>query len=859
MKRLLSVLLCLSMLSGLLTACHTGDEPVEPDASATAGTDAPVTTVTEAVTTPETEPEDNPYPYDNTHAYIFANSDKVSNWIGQGAEISYEFGLLKMIPTTGDPILSCSFTPEEQVDADEYPYVAYRYKITSTLTQGVFFVSSTSHPQFNDAGLTWVNLNNRGEWVNHIDDMRGNAYWEDTITAFRIDPINGAMDANAVIYLDRVGFFKTRADAKAFLEDAKEPDFSTAATISQGFVKAFAPSGTLYEGYDPADYLPARTDSAAAAQNGISPMLAIKKGDTLTPVPVSYINSVGFMTYMAQEKGEYVLFYPDNIPEGDGGFVTARGILTEAELNASAVTREQVWTALQNTLTDKGSSPAADWAKSIGIDTADGAKAASAADIAGAAAAYLHHLGAEIYTDPDYYPSADSSEAVKLTVGSGIITDIGASSLTGEEFASLLTRMIKAILGQPVLPSNISDKETIRIAGWSNFTWKVDDAAMKMFADAGLNLMVSVGDIEQDATLRTVLNGGNKYGIEILRHNYSPWTFSAANPQALPTSCFAYFDYDSYLGNYIFDEPGSDHYDMMAQVTDYYNKMMPGKLCYYNLLPMYANAAQLKFGAGAADIDYYDSDPDLYKKYVEAYAEKIPGDYICVDIYPNRTNGKSKATYGDYLRNMDIFATACRKYDRDFWLYVQTTGLDGIREPDYVDMRWQMYIGLAFGVNTFLHFTYGSYPGNGWTDSMVTNGQPTDVYYAAQKVNREIMALSDDYVQYRSLGAFNKNCTPYGYAQFDNQYKDFDILTGIKSGDPLLFGCYEKEEGEGYAFTVVNMYDLKKEKKAKVSFTLEGNHTVSAWIRGEKTVLTPVDGAYSLDLEAAEGVFVMID
>ena len=40
MKKFLSVLLCLSMLSGLLTACHTGDEPVEPDASATAGTDA---------------------------------------------------------------------------------------------------------------------------------------------------------------------------------------------------------------------------------------------------------------------------------------------------------------------------------------------------------------------------------------------------------------------------------------------------------------------------------------------------------------------------------------------------------------------------------------------------------------------------------------------------------------------------------------------------------------------------------------------------------------------------------------------------------------------------------------------------
>ena len=65
-------------------------------------------TETETETEAETEPEPE-LPYDNTHAYIFAGSDKKSNWITQGAEVSREFNVLKMVPTNNDPMIYCSF------------------------------------------------------------------------------------------------------------------------------------------------------------------------------------------------------------------------------------------------------------------------------------------------------------------------------------------------------------------------------------------------------------------------------------------------------------------------------------------------------------------------------------------------------------------------------------------------------------------------------------------------------------------------------------------------------------------------------------------------------------------------------
>ena len=853
--KLIAVLLAAAML--FLFSCER-NEPNTAAASDTemrttgsaVETEPPTSFKTDAETEPETEAmTEAPYipPYDDAHAYIFADNNKNTKWTAQGAEVSREFNLLKLVPTNHDPMIYCSFTEDERFDSQEYPFVAYRYSVKSSYNQGVFFVCSEKHPNFSDDGLTWLNLNNRGAWTNVITDMRKNAFWEGEITAFRIDPINGGtLDKKAVIYLDRVGFFKTEEDAKVFLEDAKGPDYSESVTFTKGFAKAVVKGGTLSDGYDSADYLMVRNE-AAQIKDGVTPIVVRKADGKETAVPISYVNSVGFVSYVAAKAGEYSLSYSDKRIETDADFVTVRGIMTESAVNEKTVNKDLVRTVLYGVF-EETLPP---------TETTDHSDPADAKFAAGLIGALIKKFKMSVYEDKSLSVKGLSADQ-NTAVCSGIITDINAAALSGEEFASIVTRLIKAVLGQPVLKSNITEKDGITIGAWSHFSFAVSEETVKTFADAGLSLMINLGDIEQEDTLRTVLNAGRKYGVKILRYNYSPSKFNASNPDPIPASCYEYYDYDSYLGNMIYDEPGSDDYGKMAAITEFYNSSLPGKLCYYNLLPMYANAAQLKYGAGAAKIDYYDSDPDLYKKYVEAYAEKIKGDYICDDIYPYRSSGKTKKLYNEYLKNMDIFATACRKYDRDFWLFIQSTDYDGGKWiPNYSDLRWQMYVGLSFGVKTYLHFVYTWYNSYG----LVVNGQPTEIYDAAKKADLEILALSDDYSKYKNVGAFNKNCdtSKFAYAQFDNQYSGFSVIKEIKSDDPLLFGCFEEKDGDGYAFTAVNMNNVNKDTKASFSFTLDGEYKVTVWKNGEKTTLNKQNGEYSLTLDIAEGVFVMLE
>lgn len=798
---------------------------------------------------------------DDSHAYtFFGNDDKRSEWKVNSTTSYRELNTYKLNGSS----LICDFVQEEKFSAEEYPYMAYRYKATTQKTQGLVYVATSEHTVYNDAGLTWIPLNTTGEWTNHIVNLSdNNAYWEGTVNSVRLDAVHWIYDdPNSTVYVDRIGFFKTQEEAEVFLNLPNEIDFSKSQKIESGFVQVMIPANAAAAGDSVSDFMLADV-SAAKAQNGTMPLVGIKEGNTVTPVPVSYVNAVGYINYMAETKGEYVLYYPEKNPSNDNEFVSIRGIMTEAMIAADEVTMENVWMALRNTMVNKGNANVSQWASSIGIDTSNGNKAVTAKNIAKAIHAYMTYLDAEVFVDTNYVSASKLRDAEALAVGSGIITDINASTVSGKELASIIKRTVMAILDQPVGTSNIK-KNAIKIGGWTHMTWKVDDAAMKQVADCGINMLMSVGDLENDNVLRQVLQSGRRYGIELLRYNYYPNNFTLSNPNLIPVTNYKYYDFDSYLGNHIFDEPGSDSFAMMGDLATYYQNQLPGKMSFYNLLPYYASAAQLKYGVNTTNKLNTDNFKAFYENYLRQYASTVPGNYMCMDLYPLRIAdygifGKYKTTYDNYLKNMDIFATVCRETNRDFWLYIQSTPMGFGREVDYNDLRWQMYTGLSFGVNTFIHFTYGSYDND---EALIDkNGKPTERYYAAQKINKEIMALSDDYMQYKNVGAFNMNCTSssYDYAQFDNQYEDFDVLKSVNSNAPLLFGCFEKKEGRGYAFSVVNMYDLSQNKSASLTFTLDGNHNVYAWIQGKKVSLTPNNGVYTLNLETAEGVFIVIE
>jgi hypothetical protein len=128
-----------------------------------------------------------------------------------------------------------------------------------------------------------------------------------------------------------------------------------------------------------------------------------------------------------------------------------------------------------------------------------------------------------------------------------------------------------------------------------------------------------------------------------------------------------------------------------------------------------------------------------------------------------------------------------------------------------------------------------------------------------EKLMQGIQKLSDLYVMYKNLGAFSLNNDPENlpYLEMDTPYTEFKSIDAIECDTPLLVGCFEKKEGKGQAFTLVNMQDFQTPATAHVRFKADGKITL--YRDGEPEGLGAVDGWYNVALEQGDRVFVTVD
>lgn len=403
-------------------------------------------------------------------------------------------------------------------------------------------------------------------------------------------------------------------------------------------------------------------------------------------------------------------------------------------------------------------------------------------------------------------------------------------------------------------PKEYFTRERIRLGGWGLMRGqKMEKHFVQDFADCGLDLLIATGGESSSPNRLNLLQECNRLGVEVYI-NDGAW----AKPE---TAGDEYFDHPSFCGHYLTDEPGTDYYEKWGKAAKAYADAT-GKVPFINLLPMYANAAQLKFGAGAAAIEYYDSDPDLYRKYCEKYCDQVPTDYICTDIYPlNWRKDGTRSTYPEYIESINIIASVARERNKEFWCCIQTFGwIPSKRTPNASEFRWQCWSMLSFGCRGILCWVYGAY--NPDFPSLVNiKNEKTPAWYDARTVFREIRKVSDVYCQYKNLGAFTHNASDeVPYLKMSGELKDFPTIQEIQCPDPLLIGCFaRKEESARTAFTLVNMTELEAAKTTVVKMKLNGKK-VTCYRRGEpKEVEQDANGLYIFPLETGEGIFVTVN
>jgi hypothetical protein len=137
------------------------------------------------------------------------------------------------------------------------------------------------------------------------------------------------------------------------------------------------------------------------------------------------------------------------------------------------------------------------------------------------------------------------------------------------------------------------------------------------------------------------------------------------------------------------------------------------------------------------------------------------------------------------------------------------------------------------------------------------DGNKTDRWYYAQKLNAELSFFADTFAEYNNLGAFSHNCgADTAFLEFDNQYNGFDAIKDVDCANPLLFGCFEKDGT--YAFTAVNMTNLQQTKGIS-DVRVKINAAAELYKNGESLTLEPDNNGYvSFKLDVGEGVFCVI-
>ena len=178
------------------------------------------------------------------------------------------------------------------------------------------------------------------------------------------------------------------------------------------------------------------------------------------------------------------------------------------------------------------------------------------------------------------------------------------------------------------------------------------------------------------------------------------------------------------------------------------------------------------------------------------------------------------------------------------------------REPDDVDLRWQLWTVLSFGAAAIFHFCLATPPGHS-SGLLNAAGEQSPLFYTAKGFHRFLKSVEDLYLSYRNTGAFTVNVRDdLPYMHFDDQIADFAPIRAVETASPLLIGCFEKEDGA--AFTVVNMEPLSSGKQAQIALYLNGT---AATVYTDKLVLklSMTDGKCQFSLPCGEGCFVTVE
>jgi len=322
---------------------------------------------------------------------------------------------------------------------------------------------------------------------------------------------------------------------------------------------------------------------------------------------------------------------------------------------------------------------------------------------------------------------------------------------------------------------------------------EITDARYKEIADANFTFVLgafgpqSVKDVQKQLALC------EKYGLKaIVKSNLT-------KPEDLPDSpaCWGY---------HIVDEPSTASFAELRTVVDTIRKNRPGKLAYINLLPDYANAAQL----GAP----------TYDEYVSGFCKETGCDVLCMDYYPMLTPNADGRD--GYCGNLKVMRKYSLKYKIPFWNFFNTMPFGPHYDPTESHLRWQVYTSLAYGAKGVLYFCYwtprgGEFPKGG---AIITDaGERTRHYDQAKRINAAVKNLGPTLMRLTSLKVIRIKAADDPASALERS-----PIKSISKGGDYLVGVFKHYDGR--RAVLLNNYDHNYTSWPTVEFDVPDDQVI---------------------------------
>ena len=374
--------------------------------------------------------------------------------------------------------------------------------------------------------------------------------------------------------------------------------------------------------------------------------------------------------------------------------------------------------------------------------------------------------------------------------------------------------------------------------------------------DAGFDFMIA--GVTDDA-LKKLLDECLKNGIAVIGGGLpgSPDTQSISENSVFDFS--GYKNHPALVGNLGWDEPNASVFGAINNYTKAYHKALPGQFLFNNLFP----DGTMKMFLGEKN----------YRDYINRWAESVEDDYISLDHYPfYSTSLFNRIGFRIALNTYDCVADACRRTGRDFWIYTQTQGnwfAHLYLLVTYEQVKWQVYTALCYGARSIIQVAYVPVWGNDAYAMTDKDGNLTEQYLYAKRINAEVQKLSPVLSDYRSLGVLfsqskkENRCFASALKQqrksnAERGFEGIPEVLSVYSEFTSLAGFFENEAGEK-AIMIVNCRSLfDAEASQQITVELNCSYRVRIYQKGE-LASDECSSSVNLILDSCDGAFITLE